>query len=660
MVRSKIRRCSPRFGAFALVPFVMVGALTAVVVEAQTDPPVPPALSTVPIPEPSNLSEFIRDRTKALVLGKALFWESQLGSDGVMACASCHFQAGADNRSKNQLSPGLLRIDGNGGPNPDRATTRGFNYTLTTADFPFRLLANPADRNSAVLRDTNDIAASQGVSYRKFLYVIPGVAVDVSLFMSDPEGFKVGGTNVRRVEPRHTPTVINAVFNHRNFWDGRAQHEFNGVNPFGNRDPHARVYRADSPAVAPTPVRVSIPNASLASQAVGPPINSFEMSADGRTFVDVGLKFSKPPRDSGKKLSALRPLGQQLVHPDDGVLGPYSRYPERGLTYSRYDQLIREAFHERWWNSLWKVKIDSDGSRTLCNPCSGDKIYTLEQMNFSLFFGLVVQLYEATLVSDQAPFDRFAAGDAAAMSEAAVRGLGVFRSQTRGRCINCHAGPELTNASVQSVNAARFRRREGNLIDMGFNNIGVRPTTEDRALGANDPFGIALSEARLAINGEFVDPSNTQPPPSPSDTLGVDGAFKVPGLRNVELTPPYFHNGGALTLAQVMDFYSRGGDFQPIQNLDGTTISPLRTLNLTEQEKSDLVEFMRALTDDRVRHRRAPFDHPELKIPHGHPGGTSFVAPELLEPGQAVDSFFTIDAVGSSGGTPLPTFPLAP
>src|SRR5438132_1497970 len=55
--------------------------------------------------------------------------------------------------------------------------------------------------------------------------------------------FNVGGINVRGVEPRNTPTMINAVFNHRNFWDGRARFEFNGRNPIGKLDPTAKVLR---------------------------------------------------------------------------------------------------------------------------------------------------------------------------------------------------------------------------------------------------------------------------------------------------------------------------------------------------------------------------------------------------------------------------------
>lgn len=644
--------------AWPAIPLLIMGASLAlgVRVGAQSDPPVPPPLSTVAVPEPTDLDDYVLDREKAIVLGKALFWDMQIGSDGVQACASCHFHAGADSRAKNQLSPGLNRVNGDGTPNPDQTSTNGFNYSLQIADFPFRLLANPDDRNSSVLRDTNDVVGSQGVKYRKFLYVVPGLAVDVSDFAADPDGFRVAGLNVRRVVGRHTPSVINAVFNHRQFWDGRAQNDFNGVNPFGSRDAFARLYRADRPQSEPIAVQVSIHGASLASQAVGPPISSFEMSADGRTFINVGEKFAKPMRDSGKKLKPLRPLGQQQVHPQDSVLGPYSRYPSNGLTFSSYVELVRLAFKEKWWNSQWQVKIAGDGSRTWCNPCGLGTSYTLQEMNFSLFFGLAVQLYESTLVSDQTPFDSFAAGNTAAISESAARGVDLFRSQTRGRCINCHGGPEMTNDAARIIAQTRFRRREGNYIDQGFNNIGVRPVTEDLGVGGNDPFGKPLSEARLVSQGQF--PLPPTPPPQPTDTLGVDGAMKVPQLRNVELTAPYFHNGGTLTLRGVIELYSRGGDFVPITALAGNNISPLSTPNFTEQEKVDLVNFLLALTDERVRYRRAPFDHPSITLPNGHPGNQNGSSPEsLFEPNQAADQFRTIDAVGAGGGAPLPLFP---
>ena len=71
------------------------------------------SLKDVPVPEPANLSAFVKDKQAAIALGKALFWDMQVGSDSVQACASCHSKAGADNRTKNQLNPGLNDNDVN-------------------------------------------------------------------------------------------------------------------------------------------------------------------------------------------------------------------------------------------------------------------------------------------------------------------------------------------------------------------------------------------------------------------------------------------------------------------------------------------------------------------------------------------------------------------
>ncbi|MFL5247337.1 MAG: cytochrome c peroxidase, partial [Myxococcales bacterium] len=56
----------------------------------------PKSLKTLQVPEPPNLAAFVKNRAAAIALGKALFWDQQVGSDGVQACATCHFHAGAD------------------------------------------------------------------------------------------------------------------------------------------------------------------------------------------------------------------------------------------------------------------------------------------------------------------------------------------------------------------------------------------------------------------------------------------------------------------------------------------------------------------------------------------------------------------------------------
>ena len=126
---------------------------------------------------------------------------------------------------------------------------------------------------------------------------------------------------------------------------------------------------------------------------------------------------------------------------------------------------------------------------------------------------------------------------------------------------------------------------------------------------------------------------------------GIDGAFKTPILRNVTLTAPYFHNGGQLTLQQVMEFYNRGGDFA-IDNL-GPLSPNIHPLKLDQDQIDDLVAFLEALTDERVRCERAPFDHPEVILPSGHDGDSINVVDDGT--GQATDTPEIIEEVGAAG-----------
>jgi cytochrome c peroxidase len=645
---------------------IMAAIIAGNTVSAQVTPPPLASLKSISVPEPDNLGDFVKDKVAAIKLGKTFFWDMQVGSDGITACASCHFHAGADNRSKNQIAPGLLRINPDGTENPDAVFNVGGlpNYQLKPEDFPFHKLSDPNDPRT-VVSDNNDVTSSQGIFNSKFVDVTPGNAQDQVTNVPDPV-FNVGGVNVRRVEPRNTPTVINSAFNFRNFWDGRAQNIFNGVNPFGLRDPNAAIAKAENPNKLEF-VKVSLKNSSLASQAVGPPLSSFESSGDGRTFQEIGDKFGridrrslsvgkgkKLPRKLAKKLLPLRPLGKQVVHPQDSVLGADSRSPKPGLRDRTYGRLIQDAFKPEWWKSNRLIQVDAEGRRTFVRKPDRSletNEYTLMEYNFSLFFGLAVQLYESTLVANDTPFDRFLEGNTAALTSEQQLGKQLF--QGKGLCIGCHVGSELTAASVSSIakdgriKRAPFGPRSPE--DNGFFNIGVRPVTDDPSLGSNDAFGNPLSEARLAQLGKFQlllgeNPPTLNPPLNSSERVFADGAFKAPGLRNVELTAPYFHNGGQSTLEQVVDFYNRGGDF-----------GVLPPLNLSPEEKQQLVAFLKGLTDERVQYEKAPFDHPQLFVPNGHPAGSS--TPVINDgTGKATDSLLEIPAVGKNGGGGTPNF----
>jgi len=617
-------------------------------------PSLPGDLRAIPIPGPSEqaLAEYVKDKGAAIALGKALFWDMQVGTDGRTACASCHFRAGADPRSKNQLSPGHNRV-------PQRDLTfqlGGPNYQLTGSDFPLTRLAIPSQRGALdPTTDRNDIVSSQGVA---FLGEGP-----------DPLGFQVAGLKTRRVEPRNTPSVINAVFNHRQFWDGRAENIFNGVNHLGARDPQARVMASSSGTLVE--VQVALPNSSLASQAVAPIVSELEMAAPGRTARDVARELTKRNLRIGQRVHGSQPLHQQLVDPSDSVLGRFSRYPAKGLRAKSYDEMIQTAFQDKYWRSTQFIKVAGDGTVSIvdrADPNPATQHYSLLEYNFALFLGIAIQLYETTLISDDTPWDRFRRNstsdlnpwtntDPAHISRFALFGAHLFNDRTRGpnnlRCSNCHEGPELTDASVRRIGLAAngpVRNRDGNVIDKGFNNIGVRPTADDLGAGANDLFGPLSHSKRLFPEGMPMSFDGA----AVTKGFGIEGAFKVPSLRNVALTAPYFHNGETHSLREAVMLYSRGGNVAPLTQLDGTPIEPLGIAHMTSDEVDAVVAWLESLTDERVRIASAPFDHPQLFVPNGHPGDQSSVRPGAL--GFAQDNMIEIPMTGAAGGPPLPGF----
>ena len=760
---------------------VPVPVPTAVVI------PVDPnaAADSVPIPGPAVDLPFqdlvaagiVRDQAALVRLGKALFWDMQVGSDGVQACATCHFNAGADTRSKNQVSPGLNDtnfkthapgIPGDNAfgnsmvpytandpniPNPPGASeppagnmnVPGIsrfrpNYQLSASDFPLNDWFRPTqltprgpstgffDEFANVRRDSNDVISSQGVRHTMFSAIRPGLAVEsgtpaADIFNLSKPGDLDTDSRVRRAEARNAPTVINSVFNFDNFWDGRASFIFNGLNPFGFRDRHSTLKLNVDGTLRDVFVRVT--NSSLASQAVGPPGSNFEMSFENRKFPDIG-----------KKLVSLRPLAKQAVHPQDSVLGPMARakrgllgkvIPIPGLNVATYEEMIKAAFQESWWNSpeiiapiaatLTKMEPTTNNPRRMfmsmgrgsSSATPESEVGTLtpdryRQMhwNFSLFFGLAIQAYEATLVSDDTPFDRFQGaptkgvkGDPNALTSSERNGFTLFMnadSKMGARCNNCHLAPVMTNHSIAGIQPDSQGRPTDILefmvmgdgtsasYDKGFYNIGVRRTSEDQGRAGtapdapdqpqfrnpkddNKPFPLSyVALADLAAKDRLPDDvlrfvqleRSTKKPVPVLGRHAIHGNFKAPNLRNVRYTGPYFHNGDSATLRHVVEFYTRGGNF-PNTNFndldpDISGIPPLRFpefLPSAEQNIRDLVNFVaHGLTDERVGLEQAPFDHPQLFIPNGSP-----------DKAPGIDQLLAIPAVGRGGRTtPVATF----
>jgi cytochrome c peroxidase len=641
-------------------------------------------------------SPIIIDKTAAIQLGKALFWDANVGSNGV-ACASCHFHAGADSRTANQLNTGTKRTGKTASSFELFDNQDGVNHTLTSEDFPFFRLSDVDNKNSKIIFQTDDVVGSAGLYKQRFTAIdLTNLGNDTCTPMGD-DTHHVGNFQTRQTTNRNAPTVIDAIFNHRNFWDGRANNEFNGVSVFGPRDKNAKIWIANKNKL--TPKKIALVNASLASQAVGPPADMIEMSCSGRTFNDIA-----------QKLLPSKPLANQEIHPEDSVLANLRDASGIGLN-SNYEALVKKAFNPIYWSSTQKVPAKSDKS---------GKAYSQMEANFSFFFGLAIQVYESTLISDQSKLDLALANMSeeetipTSLSEAEKKGAQIFEDL---HCNICHAGPTFSTAVNLEIFSSPDAYKAGNayvdriglgpsssddsvdvtLVDKGFFNTSVVPDSYDAGLGGVDPWGNPLSYAMQYVNSlkpkpqKFVDrfivspcdftnpfainfnkdelktiskssagcssvPKQYATVPKPlavAHEQAIDdqgrlsvlttGAFKVPTLRNVELTGPYMHNGGMKSLKEVVEFYNRGGNVYNRRHAATLVFSQ----GFSQEDKDALEAFLKTFTDERVRWEKAPFDHPAIKIPNGHKQTANG---SFLE-----DEYLFIPAVGKNG---LPSNPL--
>ena len=385
-----------------------------------------------PAPPAAAYNAIVRNQSALVALGKALFWDVQTASGNHQACASCHFHAGADTRTVNQLSPGVNvqptgdTTFGNAAGRTGSGGAAGPDYALSPADYPFHRLANVNDPNSAVLFDTNDVTSSQGAFQTT---LVPpannnaaGQKMTCTAAPGAPFAILVNGReiNTRKVEPRNTPSNINAVFNFRNFWDGRANNTFNGVNPFGRRaivaDPTARVFTTNGTNAAPEPLLLN--NMSAASQATGPVLSVFEMACANETFPALG-----------RSLMSQRVLQTQPVSATDGV---FSKMPiggiatgGQGLTVT-YRQLVHAAFQPAYWQDAHYYSVNPTTGQ-ISHVADATKGYLIDELDFSMFFGMAIDAYERTLISDQSPFDT------GTMSADAAAGEGVFTGKAQLR-----------------------------------------------------------------------------------------------------------------------------------------------------------------------------------------------------------------------------------
>jgi len=268
---------------------------------------------------------------------------------------------------------------------------------------------------------------------------------------------------------RNSPTVLNAMFNVEQFWDGRAK--------------------------------------SLEEQAKGPLINPIEMAMPSH----------------------------------DAVVAKVKKIPE-------YVKRFQEVFAR-------PVNIDD--------------------------LARAIAAFERTQLSGDSPFDRFNAGDRAALGEEAQRGFELFKG--KGRCVTCHefnaSSPFFTDFKYHNIGIGM--KATGNFEQLARQ---VQQMAQGGKLNTEALDKLSLTEGFSEL-GRFLVTRQ------PKDI----GAFKTSTLRDIELTAPYMHDGSLKTLRETIEFYNKGGEGNP--NLDGG----IRKLDLTEQEISDIEAFMKSLTSERVR-----------------------------------------------------------
>jgi cytochrome c peroxidase len=177
-----------------------------------------------------------------------------------------------------------------------------------------------------------------------------------------------------------------------------------------------------------------------------------------------------------------------------------------------------------------------------------------------------IAAFERTIISMRSPYDRYRwGGETAAISDAAKRGELIFSSSERGGCFQCHGGWNFSGG-------VRFERSQQTSSDeepfRGFFNTGV-------------------STYAAPNRGLF---ERTQ-------KVEDIGKFRAPSLRNIAITAPYMHDGSMRTLEEVLNHYAAGGK---MEHPNKSHI--LRRFLLTGQDRHDLIEFLKSLTDGPLLH----------------------------------------------------------
>src|SRR4051794_25136787 len=253
--------------------------------------------------------------------------------------------------------------------------------------------------------------------------------------------------------------------------------------------------------------------------------------------VSTGIRKQKGNRSAPTIINRAYTLAQfwdgRAATLEDQAKGPMANPIEMGNT------------HEALVGRLQKVP----GYRPLFAKAFGSEEITIDRV------AMAIACFERTLLSGNAPYDRYKMGNKHELTPAQIHGMSVFFD--KAKCDKCHEGANFT------LNA--------------YANIGVGSDKPDPDVG------------RFAVTK------------NPRDW----GVFKTPTLREIEHTAPYMHDGSLKTLEEVVDYYDKGGTKN--KNLDEN----IKPLHLTDQEKKDLVAFMKALSGEGWQTVKAPASFPQ-------------------------------------------------